>query len=66
MDKVSMLGFIDKGGKKIEHQSAAVYDVNFLSPCLSACDYKQPVQILVESENINVRDKNYQPTKSYL
>lgn len=66
MDKVNMLGFIDKGGKKIEHQSAAVYSVNFLSPCLSACDYKQPVQILVGSENINVRDKDFRAAKSYL
>ena len=59
MDKVNMLGFIDKGGKKIEHQSAAVYDANFLSPCLNACNYKQPVQILVVDRNTNVRDNNF-------
>ena len=40
-------GYIEKGTGK--HQSNTVYNSEKISPCLNACDYKEPIKILIKN-----------------
>lgn len=47
------IGFIKKGKDGKPHQSNSVFNQNGLSPCLTACDYKDPIKIIVASRGRN-------------
>lgn len=47
-NSVEQIGHMDKGSGK--HQSNVVFGVNGVCPTLSACDYKEPIKVLVEDD----------------
>ena len=45
--EVKEFGYIEKGTG--QHQSNTIYDSNYLCPTLSACDYKEPLKVYIDS-----------------